>query len=233
MITFSWHSHSFTLLPERIVVWASRRTLIAADPHFGKAEAFRGAGVFIPGGTTEATLARLSAAIERTRALRLIILGDLLHAIESQNQDLFDTMRAWHDHHPSLEIVNVRGNHDRRAGDPPEDLRIACVDSGWRDAKFAFTHEPVDRLDAPTFAGHIHPRIGVRDIDGTSLRAPCFWFGERRAIVPALGAFTGTTLIRPNPGDRVFAVLPESVVDVSRTLISPSPVRTRRLKSTS
>ena len=37
------------LLPERCLYWGRRRTLILADPHFGKADAFRAAAVPVPG----------------------------------------------------------------------------------------------------------------------------------------------------------------------------------------
>ena len=52
-----------TLLAERAVLWASARTLIIADPHFGKDSTFRAAGVPVPGGATEADLGRLAAMV--------------------------------------------------------------------------------------------------------------------------------------------------------------------------
>ncbi|MCS6938648.1 MAG: DEAD/DEAH box helicase, partial [Roseiflexus sp.] len=48
------------LLPERALFWTRAATLILADPHIGKAGAFRAASVAVPEGTTTADLDRLS-----------------------------------------------------------------------------------------------------------------------------------------------------------------------------
>src|SRR6185436_13839134 len=63
------------LLGERAVFWERVRTLFVADPHFGKAAAFRAAGVLVPRGTTGETLSRLDAALDRTGAERIVFLG--------------------------------------------------------------------------------------------------------------------------------------------------------------
>ena len=68
------------LLPERAAYWRRVQTLLVADPHFGKAAAFRAAGVPVPRGTTTGSLARLDAALARTGATRIVFLGDFLHA---------------------------------------------------------------------------------------------------------------------------------------------------------
>ena len=49
------------LLPERAAYIERTRTLLIADAHFGKAAAFRAAGVLVPRGTTGGTLGRLDA----------------------------------------------------------------------------------------------------------------------------------------------------------------------------
>ena len=71
---------SVELHAERAMHWPRARTLFVADVHLGKAAAFRAGGVAIPRGATANDLARLTALIERTRATRLVILGDFLHA---------------------------------------------------------------------------------------------------------------------------------------------------------
>lgn len=68
------------LLAERALHWPRARTLFVADVHLGKTAAFRAGGVPLPGGTTAADLARLSAVLAATCAERLVVLGDLLHA---------------------------------------------------------------------------------------------------------------------------------------------------------
>jgi ATP-dependent Lhr-like helicase len=80
MIQIELHGEQLHLLPERVLYWPRRETLLLADPHFGKAAAFRTAGIPIPGGTTADNLTQLTRAIEQTGAQRIICLGDLLHA---------------------------------------------------------------------------------------------------------------------------------------------------------
>ena len=55
------------------------------------------------------------------------------------------TLRAideWRAAHSSIEMLLVRGNHDTRAGDPPESLQIACVDGPALEGPFALAHHP-------------------------------------------------------------------------------------------
>src|SRR6478609_3634551 len=75
------------LLAERAAYWERTQALLVADPHFGKAAAFRAAGVPVPRGTTTASLARLDAALERTGAARIVFLGDFLHAREGREAE--------------------------------------------------------------------------------------------------------------------------------------------------
>lgn len=76
------------LLPERALYWPAARTLVIADPHFGKAAAFRARGVPVPEFTTLDNLARLDAVLSRTSAERLVVLGDFLHARQGRSKTL-------------------------------------------------------------------------------------------------------------------------------------------------
>src|SRR5690606_27127945 len=69
---------SLHLLPERAVLWEEANTLIVADTHWGKAATFRAAGLPVPSGTAAEGLERLSSALKRSGANRLVFLGDLL-----------------------------------------------------------------------------------------------------------------------------------------------------------
>ena len=229
MIDFTWHDEPLSLLPQRAVWWKRTNTVLIADPHFGKAADFRSRGVYVPEGTTAATLARIEAALLATGATRLIVLGDLLHGPESGCDSIIDQLAIWRVRQSALEtIINVRGNHDERAGDPPDALGVSCVDAPYRDGRFTFVHDPanVEVCQTPVLAGHVHPRVRLRDADGTSMRAPCFWFSESVAVLPAIGSFTGTATIRPRAGEAVFAIASDEVVDVSR--VSAGNVSRRR-----
>jgi hypothetical protein len=47
-----------------------------------------------------------------------------------------------------------------------------------------------------------------------SVTLPCFYFGEKYAVLPAFSAFTGLAKIRPSKKDHVFALVENSVIKV-------------------
>ena len=201
------------LMPERALFWPARSTLLVADAHFGKAATFRAGGIFVPRGTTTSALARLSTALDRTRATRLVFLGVLLHAREGRSPETLRVVAEWRDARPALEVVLVRGNHDRRAGDPPEALGIACVDPPWLERPFAFTHHPNPLAGHYVLAGHVHPAVRLRGAGRQSERLACFWIRPSYAVLPAFGDFTGLGDIDVSLDDRVFAVAHDVIVE--------------------
>lgn len=218
MIECDWGGHTWQLRPDHTVYWRRTQTLILADPHFGKAQFFRGAGIPVPAGTTRSNLQKISNALQATSATRLVVLGDFFHSQRGVTPDLLGQLRAWREHRPDLEVINIRGNHDRQAGDPPADLRVKCFAGATRDAldpTVAYAHEPESNQTVFTLCGHLHPGVRLRGQAKSRLRAACFYFMEKTAILPAFGAFTGMKVIQPGQSDRVFAIGPDTVVEVS------------------
>lgn len=203
------------LLPERAAFWVEQETLLLADAHWGKAATFRTAGVPVPRGTTSDALLRLDAIIERLPVRRVLFLGDLLHAREGRAARTLNRIREWRGDYPDLELILVRGNHDRRAGDPPDDLGIRCVDEPFLgESAFAFNHYPNPVETRYAIGGHIHPAVKLRGKGRQRARLPCFWFQPRIAVLPAFGDFTGAALIDSGTDDRVFVVAAGEVVEV-------------------
>lgn len=204
------------LLPERAMYWPREATLFVADAHIGKAASFRAAGLPLPGGTTTQTLDTLERAVGITHAQRIVFLGDFLHAREGRAEATLARVRAWRAQRASLDLVLIRGNHDAKAGDPPDDLRIRVVDEPHEIAPFSAAHEPDTFGLGYTLAGHVHPAVRLNGRAYQSLRLPCFWLRPHGAVLPAFGAFTGTHVVRPARGDRVFVIAEERVVEVGQ-----------------
>ena len=202
------------LLPERAAYWARTRTLLIADPHFGKAAAFRAAGVPVPAGTTEGTLARIDATLARTGATRLVFLGDFLHARGGRSPITFATLGSWRGRHAELDVVLVRGNHDRRAGDPPAELQVRCVNAPLIEQPFAFVHDPATVDGSYALGGHLHPAVTMIGRGRQRARLPCFWFAAQWAVLPAFGEFTGLATVSPGAGDQLFVIAGDSVQGV-------------------
>ena len=191
---------------ERALHWPRERTVFVADVHLGKAATFRAGGVPLPRGSTAADLARLTRLIERTRATRLVVLGDFLHAKAGRVAALSDAFIAWRHSHAETDVVLVRGNHDARAGDPPANWQIRCVDEPFALPPFIACH----MTDAPpsgyALCGHLHPGVRIHGAAEQSAWLPCFVLGERRAILPAFGRFTGLAAITRAPDERIVAI---------------------------
>lgn len=205
---------TLSLHPERAAYWNRARTLLIADPHWGKAAAFRAGAIPVPRGTTNDGLARLDALIARTGAERLIVLGDFLHARSGRSAETIRHLSAWRARHSQLSLVLVRGNHDRHAGDPWAELAVASTDAPLLEMPFSFVHHPVRRDDAYVMSGHLHPGVRLAGEGGLRATLPCFWFADRCAVLPAFGAFTGLAPISPAREDRVFAIADGEVVQV-------------------
>jgi DNA ligase-associated metallophosphoesterase len=203
------------LLAERAVYWPRREMLLIADPHFGKAASFRALGVRAPVGTTATSLERISRLIADHDPKRLVFLGDFLHAREGRTAETFATLAAWRATHATLEVWLVRGNHDRRAGDPPGEVGIECVDGPVIDPPFALTHHPIAVMGQYVLAGHIHPCATLRGAARQRERLPCFWFGADVGVLPAFGELTGCASIDPSRGDSVWAVAGDRVIRVT------------------
>lgn len=216
-VTVTLAGEPVLLLPQKALVWPRARMLVVADIHFGKAASFRALGVPVPRGTTGENLAGLDALLAAHDIGHILFLGDFLHAKAAHASATLQAMLAWRERHPALTLTLVRGNHDKHAGDPSRLLRIDLVDEPHRIGPFAFCHHP----DLPAgqadggyvLAGHVHPvyRLAGRH---DALRLPCFVIGERHAILPSFGAFTGGHPVEPAPGERFFLVADDHLYSI-------------------
>jgi DNA ligase-associated metallophosphoesterase len=214
-LTIEIAGEELSLMADRSLYWPKAKTLLVADAHVGKAATFRAGGIFVPRGTTSGTLTRLDAALARTGATRLIFLGDLLHAREGRSPETLRVVGEWRAAQAFLDVILVRGNHDRSAGDPPEALGMRCVDAPLLDGPFACVHHPTVIDSHYVLAGHVHPAVRLSGPGRQYARLPCFWVRDTVIVLPAFGDFTGTGIIEPAGNDRVFAVAGESVVEVA------------------
>lgn len=203
------------LLPQRAIYWPAQRTLLAADVHLGKAATFRAAGIPAPEAVTGATLQRLAGLLARTRANRLLILGDLVHAASGLTETVRDAVAHWRQSLSGIEMVLVTGNHDRRAGGLPADWHVADAGERFDLSPFALLHHPGRVAGRYVLAGHLHPGVRLRGFGGERLKLPCFWLSNEQGVLPAFGDFTGISLISPQEGDRVYAIADDAVCAIA------------------
>src|SRR5687767_8304132 len=214
-IVIGLRGQRLTLLAERAAFWQEASTLLVADPHWGKAATFRASAIPVPRGTTTAGLARLDHAIARTSAHRVVFLGDYLHARDGRAPETLRALADWRAANRALDVVLVRGNHDRHAGDPPAEAGVRCLDAPVRDAPFVLAHHPGPSAEGYVLCGHLHPGAPLVGRGRMRERLPCFWFGRACGVLPAFGDFTGLADVTPEPGDRVIVVADGVLVEVA------------------
>lgn len=194
------------LLADKAVYWPARKCLLIADAHFGKASAYRSLGQPVPQGTTTANLQRLDRLLAAFPGAQVIFLGDFLHGPGSHASGTLNALRAWRERHAGVALTLIRGNHDKRAGDPPGDLNIEVVTEPLLKGPFALQHEPDAHASHHVLAGHVHPVYRLRGKGRQSLRLPCFLIGNQVSLLPAFGAFTGGYSVTQEEGSRIFVI---------------------------
>ena len=194
------------LLPERALWWPAGRVLFVADLHLGKAATYRALGQPVPAGTTRENLARLSALLRHYEPAQLVFLGDLLHAAQARTPSVLQGLAAWRESFAALDCVLVRGNHDSRAGDPPDSLGIRVVDEPFALGPFAACHHPQPHETLGVIAGHLHPALNLHGAGRDSLRLPCFCMDAGLLVLPAFGEFTGGWSVPRQPGRKLYPV---------------------------
>lgn len=201
-----WAGETLHLLPERALWWPAGRVLFIADLHLGKAASYRALGQPVPAGTTHENLNRLSQLLMTYQPLQLVFLGDFLHSAESRTSSVLDGLATWREQFAALDCVLVRGNHDSRAGDPPNSLGISIVDEPFLIGPFAACHHPQTHATHFVLAGHLHPAINLHGPGRDHVRLPCFSFDVRSAVLPAFGEFTGGWTLPVQRGRRFYPV---------------------------
>jgi uncharacterized protein len=206
---------SVVLLADRALWWPRMSLLAIADLHLGKGDHFRRAGIALPKGGTAHDLERLDALITQTRATRLLVLGDLLHAAVN-DAHWRDAWMHWRADRQALSVELVGGNHDRALTARPalaDGLGIHLHGAALPFAPFLFVHDPVQGADARGYrlGGHLHPVVRLPGVP----RLPAFLFGDSAGVLPAFTAFAGGWRVDREPGTRLFACAPDIVVDVS------------------
>ncbi|MEM0996304.1 MAG: ligase-associated DNA damage response endonuclease PdeM [Bacteroidota bacterium] len=207
--TFAFAGEALVLLPKRAVWWPAQRWLIMADLHLGKVSHFRRHGMLVPEAAAFPNFTRLQSLIEEWQPERVLFLGDLFHSLHNAEVAAF---RDWADGHPQVELTLVRGNHDILRPGTYADLGLHVVPEPWTVDPFVFYHHPPEAESQTWMAGHLHPAVMLRGRGRQSAKLPCFYCNGTGMILPAFGAFTGSAIVQPKAGDRVFVIAEDRVV---------------------
>ncbi len=212
-LPFEFLGQTLLILPEKALFWKEEKILIIADVHLGKVGHFRKAGIGIPKEMEQQDLALISDLIHEYKPLKIIFLGDLFHS--DMNND-WDWLVMWRSLFQEIDMVLVLGNHDILNDKFYKDLHFELYDT-VEMGPFLFSHEPLRpkqflNTDRYVICGHIHPGVTLKGGARQILTLPCFHFGEKQAILPAFGKFTGKVCVKNTKGDTVFGIAKNQVI---------------------
>lgn len=167
--------------------WEREKALIISDLHVGKTAHFRKNGIAVPSSVLNDDLEKLEKLISFFNAEKLIIVGDFLHAGNNSDIDIFCD---WRSKFHQLEIILIKGNHDRIN---PEILEKACIKEMVEELfipPFTFIHEPLISENKFCISGHIHPGV-LLESPIQRMKFPCYAVSGNQLILPAFSRFTG------------------------------------------
>ena len=199
------------LLPDKAIYWPKEETLLIADLHLGKVEHFRKAGIAVPATAGEANYHIVQEMLLEHNPQRVIFLGDLFHSSYNYDWEQFNEFMLSHNH-VSFELII--GNHDILHRSQYDRNNMIIHDQELIMGPFLLTHDPVEHETLYNLCGHIHPCFKMRGRSRQYLRLPCFYFGLRGGILPAIGSFTGMHPVNPTKEDRVYVVADDQIIQV-------------------
>jgi hypothetical protein len=178
----------------------AERLAVIADPHLGYAASLGRRGAYLPTTADAQIRARLHTLLDDLAPTRLLVLGDLKHSTRGADQReraaLQETLAPLA---ARLELVLVRGNHDRGLERFDELAGHLTIVERWEAAGWTFVHGDRRVEAARVVAGHEHPAFEVRDALGAGFRAPCFLVGQHSVVLPAFNPFAAGTRVSETP----------------------------------
>jgi DNA ligase-associated metallophosphoesterase len=194
--------HSFTVLVERCLYWASEKVLIISDVHLGKSNHFRKSGIALSLGVELSDLGKITALIHQWKPEKVIFLGDLFHSNQNAQWDLF---AEWIAQFTGIEFQLVIGNHDLLPEHIYDDIGLKSFEQ-INIQGICLSHEPLEDVEGYNICGHIHPGVRLVGKALQSVRIPCFLVGTYQMILPAFGSLTGLYIIDPKEDEIVFGI---------------------------
>ncbi|TDQ11130.1 ligase-associated DNA damage response endonuclease PdeM [Pedobacter metabolipauper] len=203
---------SLVLSKERAIYWEREHMLIISDLHIGKSAHFRKSGIQVPDTVGTTDLQRLSSLLEEFKPKILLVTGDMFH--NKINSDAL-AFSVWRKNFPELSVILIKGNHDALKNSDYADLNIEVHQKELLCKPFRFIHDKPTVFDEYyNISGHIHPGVAIYGKAKQQLKFPCFYFGEHCSVLPAFSVFTGLKMLKPEEGDRFYAITPGKVIQV-------------------
>lgn len=211
-MTINCREEALILSKEKAIYWAAKKMLIISDLHIGKSAHFRKHGLQVPDAVGHTDLQRLTRLMVEFSPEILLVTGDMFHNRVNSDANAF---MEWRKRYALLKVVLIKGNHDDLKNEDYKALNIEVHTKELLCFPFRFIHDKPKEFDEYyNISGHIHPGVVLYGKARQQLKFPCFYFSDTCAVLPAFSVFTGLFILKPEKGDRFYAVTPDKVVAV-------------------
>jgi uncharacterized protein len=218
------------LLGERAVWWCQRKILFVTDLHLGQTAPARQGG--LPDSTPNGcdTLLRLKKLVCKYSPTECIILGDLIDAKASFNERVQGALSEFFAEVATCRWRLIKGNHDRQTKHWPAHWPLMIEGEEFFLPPFRLLHYPpglpeaAERLelnldlkvedDCFFLAGHLHPAWRDDANKHAGEKSACYWLTSQGLVLPPFGTYAKTQSIARQPGDRVFVIAADEVIEV-------------------
>lgn len=204
----SIYNESLILTNQRALYWPAEKALVLSDLHIGKTAHFRRNGIAISSSVQQKDLDHLTDLVTHYLPQKLIVVGDFFHAGKNSDFSLFEEWRSKFD---SLDIILIKGNHDRLRSSVYDHFNMDCCKSHMDIRRFRLIHEPTECEGYFCISGHIHPGVSLKYMAKQRIKLPCFQLEESQLILPAFSRFTGLDTSKKEKTTRCYAFTEESI----------------------
>ena len=208
MTTIPLTSHTAVqLLPQRAVFWPDQQAVVIADAHIGRPLPHHQHAATL----LQSLLQRLSHILMTTAATQCIVLGDLFHMRKHYLPESIDPFVQWRQQHAGLDMLLVRGNHERAMGDPPARCGLQCVNPGFVRDGITLLHEPRQQTGFAMCA-HLHPSMLVPGPRTAMVAVACFIWHPNYLVLPAFEDAVPGRVVARHAAERQAYILDDEVV---------------------
>jgi DNA ligase-associated metallophosphoesterase len=209
-----WGNLKIQLLPEKAIYLEDFKSILIADPHFGKAAHFRKAGIPVSEKVHIGDFMVIQNLIQKYKPEQLYFLGDLFH---SDWNSAWNDLETFAEYYPSISFHLIKGNHDIL----PEVVYRSDIWQVHTESlnlgQMILSHEPMNIVpqEKINLCGHIHPGISLYGTARQKLTLPCFFVSTNQIILPAFGRFTGLFTMKCGKNDNAYVIAEKKVIPVN------------------
>ena len=202
-----------TLTNYRAGYWERQKMLFLSDLHIGKTAHFRRNGISVPASVLQEDLHRIDQLLVKLETQRLVIVGDMFHAGENKDMEVFT---HWREQHAHLRIELIKGNHDRISENITDRLGIELFTQSREIGPFSFVHDIKTFVSSCfTISGHVHPGVSVPLGSYQQIKLPCFAVYTNYMVLPAFSLFTGYNILGKNDGAKnMYALTQQAIIRI-------------------